>query len=1823
MRNDKVNSNLNSSSKTAVTNLTKSSSTMGDSEDLNGSSSSIMIDEAFTAHLQELGLSSTIIVDDKNAYDDADGNENCDYYGYHDSDLYGGDDGDESYLADLLQQRDRRTTVQREEIMEEALERFNAVPNINEETGKQKTDRLFLKLVEEVEKEMEEEFQRRNDLQDERIARELLSKAKDQQRKKLEEEKEKEFEKNRDYYHDGHTDDDSYEIELPQGVADEEFRLEMDGVAKVNSHKSGCRRFMEGSQPSVPTVDNSPFESSYKSSIKSLDWEASETFKSARSFDRRFISDDAMSSSCSESLCSDESDDGNSSTSVSISTNGSIESERERRNDGLKIKKGKSEDETDQFGDDFSDDESPVSVTEGGSERHQSSLLKEKPPKSNFWGRNKELNSLKSSFLSATATAARRNRINPSATAPRHVWIKGIQGIGKSSLVESFLQQDDILRTKPFVCRGIFEDNWIDRSKPFSAIVSCFSDLFGSFYKGNDTVKWVEVIQNCLDDDNDIAVLVLLIPALGTLLDVNVDDTKYSFDKRDNFSFERLSSTLGRVLASICEYSTTIFCIDNVHWAGDDSLQLLKAILMTENLENFFFIGCYRSGVTKSLSKVKTDLSSLFVADIELGAIDEESKKSIVRSQLRRLNKFPIDTKMMNSLMDSCFTHSSSSNPLFLKHLVHFLYEQKIIKCTGKRWKIDSHSELPSSLPNLINDRMEGLSSTHDMIMQSAALLEVNNFRTDTLMVAVTTLSQSRELDIGITEIESDLSILVNKMMIEERPKNHYAFADGTIRTAATSRIPVVNKKRNSALHWDLATNFEKLKRGTAVMKPELNGDGTSLLIVNHLNKGIASVEDKDKIKMVVIRNLEFGEALMKRSAFVTAIGILETGMAALDKKKKWEDSYTVTLQTHLALARCLYCTGEPDQAKSLLNTIIANGRRPRDAIDAFALLISIYRSKMQYEQAKQCTLKALTDIWDDNVSQYNVEDKFSKVRMLVQNRSDADLLVLPSMEHKKTSTKMPFLLQLAEISGLCRAYKLQDLASLRMIELTLKYGSCEINLTGLAFALCGLCVARRHLHGEAYRYGRLAEMMSEGENPYGRQAIAHHHYSMRHWRSSMKNSRATLDDLCRASIKANEVDNLSFQVGTYISSIFYSGSAFDCEDTLLKLYDEKRAQHDLPECWNVTAPYRTLMKLSGEIPKLVKKKHTDTRAIQYDLFFQMVTSIFMQDMEKADSLNAKVVVKPGGCWGPYRVFMQGLVATHFVQMTTGRKKISHQKQAANLVGILTAWTKKGMNNTAHMANILKVELTIASDRGTTPKQSRILLDTAITFAYQDGFTHHAALASERAGLYFIHQDDKKMASLYLSRAFSLYKEWGANAKTEQLERRYKNYLGITSEPIRGIQKGNSCNLMFTDSNRRPRDRSRGEIVRTASRRHGVRRSFSHDEMINQRNQSSRNMMFARGSPSAPNIGRTYSFSENRNSTWDKTSNSSRRLDRLSATKGLSSTRSKSQFLSTNDKNARTPDSTKSIPRNKTKRPALLRNLSSSLTMSVASMLTKPSLASRKEAEDTKAARQERRSSSRLHAMEKKTNSLSYFPSNEGRKPFAASPRPTERLERRLSQKPKTSRRKFLDPGVDYGYSAEPYSAKSDVEDLSLEEEELETLKVIKKKKRMSKIVSSHLTKSDVEDSISSHLTKSDVEDSSSEEEELETPKAKKKKRMSKVVGSHPSKSDVEYSSSGEEELQTPKAKKKLSKESSKKKKKKKSKKNEKKKEPQSPTSEKVVSLDKEEKTSKKETKKKASSAETPSESTSEDRMPSYEENGLGKSARAKKKKAKNRTATL
>ena len=982
---------------------------------------------------------------------------------------------------------------------------------------------------------------------------------------------------------------------------------------------------------------------------------------------------------------------------------------------------------------------------------------------SNFWGREKEIARLeKELFIGSVSHETKQSK---------HIWVSGqSSGVGKTSLVNEFIRR---LPAQTIVCRGSF-DTFAKLEKPYNGFVSCFGELFEALLSNKNNEDWKGRIQLSLG--RELKLVSLLVPSLSILLGENHEVSK-DFDQSDIYCVARLRRALGLLLENICEYLNVVFFVDDLHCASDDSLALVEYILSTVESNNFLFVGCHRAvKLSHPLQKMKAKISNRFATDIILGNLDHETTKHLIRYQLCNIDDRVVAGEDFLQSFAKCLIRNDATNPLYVIQLICFLNEKYTLKLEGNQWISHLDSSARSTTIDLINERIALLSDDDKLVLRGAAFIGSRYFRVHQLQLALSVVLNPERKDPQCSSLilGQILHSLCRRQFLDYSQKGLYMFKSDTIREAFVSEMTERAKEINT-LHCEMAVNIQ---RNLSDSEEEAN---LKFLASEHFCRGYLHVEGEDK-SLLANLSLKVAEDWMVRAAYSTATQLLQVGIATFDKKNQWKKPYALILKYHLALARCYYCNQDIEKAKSYANAIIANAQTPRDRIGGYDVLISIYQYKHQYEMAKNCVLKALADVWNDNVGTHNVDEKFDKVRKIVNSKTDADLLVMQAMTHKKTSAKMPFLMKLADFSNLCKDYKMQDLAALHMVYLTYQYGSFDQCFTGLAFALCGICVGRRRLHGEAYRYGRLAEMMSQGESPYGRQAIAQYHYAISHWKNPAHSSREPITEICNLSLEAECLDHLSFQTMACMSVLFISGAPLGTADDLFQKYNEINKHCQLPEPWSVTILYDAIQQLKQGAISDLKKKHTGKRATQYSLFFKLVISVFMQDVEEASKLLTKLSTKPDGVWIPFTAFLEGLISSSMVRTGSANDVFFHKKKLTNLVNMLTSWTSKGMNHAAYMANILQAELTIATEQNVSLHQARMLFDQAISSASK--VTSIAALANERAGLFFLSVNEEAMASNFLSQAYKLYEEWGAGAKVDQLGREHKNFLQNHSDTV-------------------------------------------------------------------------------------------------------------------------------------------------------------------------------------------------------------------------------------------------------------------------------------------------------------------------------------------------------------------------------------------------------------------------------------------------------
>ena len=131
--------------------------------------------------------------------------------------------------------------------------------------------------------------------------------------------------------------------------------------------------------------------------------------------------------------------------------------------------------------------------------------------------------------------------------------------------------------------------------------------------------------------------------------------------------------------------------------------------------------------------------------------------------------------------------------------------------------------------------------------------------------------------------------------------------------------------------------------------------------------------------------------------------------------------------------------------------------------------------------------------------------------------------------------------------------------------------------------------------------------------------------------------------------------------------------------------------------------------------------------------------------------------------WIPYKALFQGLVAC----LDTKRSWKS-RRETNKAVATLESYCKMGNINAVHLVLLLRAERMATKHHDLLEVQAAF--DEAIRGAGREGVLSIQALANERVGVFFPNiAGNRDWASVYLSRARDLYKDWGATAKADQM----------------------------------------------------------------------------------------------------------------------------------------------------------------------------------------------------------------------------------------------------------------------------------------------------------------------------------------------------------------------------------------------------------------------------------------------------------------------
>ena len=307
-------------------------------------------------------------------------------------------------------------------------------------------------------------------------------------------------------------------------------------------------------------------------------------------------------------------------------------------------------------------------------------------------GRKTELERLEA-WLEATLAGQRRL-----------VFVTGEAGIGKTTLVEAFLQQIATSSTKPWIGQG----QCIEQYGSGEAYLPILEAL-GRLCRGSNGKQFLRLLEKHAPTWLVQMPTLVSAPKLKALQSLVQGTTK-----------DRMLRELAEALEAITRTRPLILALEDLHWSDTATIELLNFLARRRESARLCILGTYRpvEVVVREhrLKEVKQELQlHQQCEELPLGFLDEEAVSEYVRL------RFP-DSTLPKQLATLVYERTDG-NPLFMVNMVDELVRHNVLKQQDSQWGMTASLPqleigTPSSIQQLIEAQIERLSTEEQLILE-------------------------------------------------------------------------------------------------------------------------------------------------------------------------------------------------------------------------------------------------------------------------------------------------------------------------------------------------------------------------------------------------------------------------------------------------------------------------------------------------------------------------------------------------------------------------------------------------------------------------------------------------------------------------------------------------------------------------------------------------------------------------------------------------------------------------------------------------------------------------------------------------------------------------------------------------------------------------------------------------------------------------------------------------------------------------------------------------------------------------------------------------
>lgn len=986
-----------------------------------------------------------------------------------------------------------------------------------------------------------------------------------------------------------------------------------------------------------------------------------------------------------------------------------------------------------------------------------------------LYGRETEVALLLNTFARVAGDPQDLKAHPPSA---EFLLVAGFSGIGKTSVINEV--HKPIVQQRGYFIAGKFDQ--FQQNVPYSAIVSAFYQLVQQLLSESEVQfqQWCEALKAALGQEAQV--IVEVIPEVELLIGSQPPVPKLG-PTETQLRFNRVFQQFMGVFCTP-EHPLVIF-LDDLQWADAGTLNLIEMMLGDRALTALMLIGAYRDNEVSPTHPLILLLERLRQTGVKLNEV------FLQPLSLKHLNELIADTlhgdRATITPLAALVHQKTEGNPFFASECLKALHQENLLQfnLATRRWCWDmaqiKDRGITDDVVELMVGKLRRLSDATQTILSLAACIGAT-FDLKTLAIA----SQQTQ-----TQIHQSLTAALQQGFIVPTVKldpelliQSYRFGHDRIQQAAYALIP---QEQRQQTHVEIGRS---LLRDLDEMEQRDRG----FEITDHFNQGLSLIRTATERRQLAHLNLQAAEKARLSLAYSAALCYVSIGTDLLDDVS-WQQDPALAMQLYRARVDIEYLCGHFETALNWIDAALVRASTDLERADIYTQQMVLHILGGDYVLGVETAYKAFAALaievpHADPAAE--AQRLWGQIDAYLQDQDVNSLMTLPMMTEPGKMLAMKLLDELLPATYVAKP-ELFSWVITRAVVYTIQYGlhpsSCH------CFSCYGMLLVFEERYPDAYAFGSIALQLAQQWNEHLQISRTAHVLSafLMGWSQPVGQS-----DAIQKLVKS-DLTYMGYSYAECFGNKLFASRTVEQLLTETEIIDHELAIFENKYTEVVNAVFKfALYQLQDQPMGYID---CDGRAWQTADFIQecleqqwiagLCTHYILQalihylaeDYATAYTLTRDaekhILTRRAGMIVPSFYLHHCLIlAVNYDDRPTEQDAILAELQERQQQ--LLRWRNACPENFEPIYLLITAEI----DRLQGREMDAIAgYDGAIATARKQGFIHHEAIANERAAKFWLQRHKLEFAQIHLVRAWYGYQEWGAIAKTKQLQQRHSTLL--------------------------------------------------------------------------------------------------------------------------------------------------------------------------------------------------------------------------------------------------------------------------------------------------------------------------------------------------------------------------------------------------------------------------------------------------------------